>query len=73
MPEKTTQAAYGVAALLLWLGQLDWATISMVGGLLLGILTFFVNWYYRRKALKIYEAAANKAAEKGYILNEPKQ
>lgn len=73
MPEKSTQAAYGAAAFLLWLAQLDWATISFVVGIILGIATFFVNLYYRRKALKIYEEAAKKAAEKGYIMNEPKQ
>lgn len=72
MPEKTTTASYGSAALILWLAQLDWTTISMAGGLLLGIITCGVNWYYRRQAHKVYMESAKRAAEKGIVINEPK-
>lgn len=66
MGEKSASVSYGTAAFLLWLGQLDWSTISMVLGCILGIATFFVNLYYKRKNSKIYETAVKR----GY-LDEP--
>ncbi len=60
MHEKTSAAAYGASSFVAGLGMLDWNTICMVGGLVLGILTFAVNWYYKRENAKVYRDALMK-------------
>ena len=57
-----------------WLaGWIDLNTFCMLMGLLFGFITLMVNWYYKRKNATVYAQAAAKAAERGYILNEPKE
>lgn len=68
MHEKTSAASYSFAAVILWLGQVDWSTLSMIIGIILGIGTFIINWYYKRKNTRIYE----EAVKRGYF-NEPKE
>jgi hypothetical protein len=69
MSDKTAASAYSTSGLVMYLGTLDWNTICMVGGLVLGILTFAVNWYYKRENSKVYR----DAMQKGMKLNEPKE
>lgn len=69
MSDKTAASAYSTSGLVMYLGTLDWNTICMVGGLVLGILTFAVNWYYKRENSKVYR----DAMQKGTKLNEPKE
>lgn len=66
--DKAAASAYSTSGFVMYLGTLDWNTICMVGGLILGILTFGVNWYYKRKDSKVYQLAMLK----GVSLNEPK-
>ena len=68
MSDKTAASAYSASGLVMYLGTLDWNTICMVGGLVLGILTFAVNWYYKRQNSRVYRDALLK----GVKLNEPK-
>lgn len=69
MQDKTAPAAYATSGFVMYLGTLDWNTITMVGGLVLGILTFGVNWYYKGKNARTYE----RALMKGVQLDEPKE
>lgn len=53
-----------------WLLSLDWNLISVVGGLLIGILTFWVNLHFKRRHQKTFErqtAAYEEALKRGYI------
>jgi hypothetical protein len=67
--DRTAASAYGASGFVMYLGTLDWNTICMVGGLVLGILTFAVNWYYKRQNSLVYRSAILK----GVTLNEPKE
>lgn len=69
MSDKTAASAYSTSGLVMYLGTLDWNTICMIGGLVLGILTFAVNWYYKRENSKVYR----DAMQKGMKPNEPKE
>lgn len=69
MQDKTAPAAYATSGFVMYLGTLDWNTITMIGGLILGILTFGVNWYYKRQNSHAYQ----NAILKGVQLNEPKE
>lgn len=68
LTDKTASTAYASSGLLVYLGTLDWNTICMVGGLIIGILTFTVNWYYKRENSRVYR----EALARGVPLNEPK-
>lgn len=67
--DKTAASAYSASGFVMYLGTLDWNTICMVGGLILGVLTFAVNWYYKRQNSLTYRNALNK----GVKLDEPKE
>jgi hypothetical protein len=69
MHDKTSALSYTSGGLLVTIGSMDWNTICMVGGLILGILTFAVNWYYKRENSRAYRTAIMK----GVQLNEPKE
>lgn len=57
-----------------WLsGWLDLNTFCMLMGLMFGMVTLLVTWYYKRKNSIVFAAAAAKAAERGYVLNGPKE
>lgn len=64
----TTPAAYTASAVTGLFGMVDWNTVATIGGLVLAILTFAVNWYYKRKNSKAFEAAILK----GGPVHEPK-
>lgn len=50
-----------------WVQDLDWNMIAVVGGFIIGLLTFFVNFYFKRRQIKAYEAALAR----GYITPPP--
>lgn len=55
MDDKTSVIAYLSSALTLWLGAVDWNTICMIGGLVIGVSTFGVNWFYKHRNSKLYQ------------------
>lgn len=69
MQDKTAPVAYATSGFVMYLGTLDWNTITMIGGLILGILTFGVNWYYKQANSRAYQNAILRGAP----LNEPKE
>lgn len=64
----TTPAAYTASAVTGLFGVVDWNTVATIGGLVLAILTFAINWYYKRKNSRAYA----EAIKQGVSLNEPK-
>ncbi|EDW2622412.1 hypothetical protein XS45_003157, partial [Salmonella enterica subsp. enterica] len=58
MQKVTTAASYGVSvvaitgALLDRFTQAQWNKAAMLVGMVLGVATFFLNWYYRRRTLR---------------------
>lgn len=69
MNDKWTQAAYGASGITVWLGSLDWNKISMIGGLILGVLTFAVNAYFKYQNSKAYR----DSLKNGVQADEPKE
>lgn len=69
MGDKTSTTAYLSSGLTLWLGAVDWNTVCMVGGLVIGIATFAVNWYYKRENSRLYR----ESVQKGVRANAPKE
>lgn len=69
MHERTATASYGISGLIIWLATLDWSTISMVVGIILGIGTFFINWHYKRANSKAFR----DAIAKGRLINDPSE
>jgi hypothetical protein len=68
-----TRIALGSSVLLTYMGSLNWDAIFMVAGFLFGLITLLINWYYKHKNSKVYAQAAGKAAERGYVMYEPKE
>lgn len=64
MGDKTSATAYLSSGLTLWLGAVDWNTVCMIGGLVIGIATFAVNWYYKRENSRIYRESVQTGVEK---------
>ena len=63
-----------LGAAITWLaGFIDLNTFCMLAGLLFGFISLMLNWYYKRKNAKVFADAAAKAAERGYVLHEPKE
>lgn len=64
----TTKAAYATATLPVFMGLSaeEWQAIGVIGGLVLGAMTWLgnniINWYFRREHLKLAkrQAAAGK-------------
>ncbi|CAD6036919.1 phage holin [Escherichia coli] len=58
MHKVTTAVSYGISASSFLAGLLDrytqeqWNKAAMLFGIVLGVATFFLNWYYRRKTLR---------------------
>lgn len=50
-----------------WVHDLDWNLIAVVGGFIIGLLTFFVNFYFKRRQTKAYEQALSR----GYVTPPP--
>lgn len=64
MGDKTSATAYLSSGLTLWLGAVDWNTVCMVGGFLIGLATFAVNWYYKRENSRVYREAVKNGVQK---------
>ncbi|ASA52246.1 hypothetical protein FGS43_19375 [Salmonella enterica] len=58
MQRATTVASYSLSVSSFLVGLLDrytqaqWNKAAMLAGIVLGVATFFLNWYYRRKTLR---------------------
>lgn len=50
-----------------WMHDLDWNFIAVVGGFIIGLLTFLVNFYFKRRQTRAYEAALAR----GYVTPPP--
>jgi hypothetical protein len=50
-----------------WVHSLDWNLVAVVGGFVIGLLTFFVNFYFKRRQTRAYEAALAR----GYVTAPP--
>jgi len=68
-----SKVSLGTSSFVVWMGGLNWNMIFMVAGFLMGLATLGINWYYKHKNSKVFADGVKKAAEKGYILNEPKE
>lgn len=69
MGDKSSVMAYVSSAFTLWLGAIDWNTVCMIGGLVIGIATFGVNWYYKNKNTRLY----HESIKAGVRANAPKE
>lgn len=61
------------SAIVVGMGGLNWNMIFMVAGFLMGLATLCINWYYKHKNSKVFAEGVRRAAEKGYVLREPKE
>jgi hypothetical protein len=55
MERITTFFCYLIAVFLAWLGGLSPQDIAFLVGAVMGVGTFVVNWYYRRKTYRLLE------------------
>jgi uncharacterized membrane protein AbrB (regulator of aidB expression) len=53
MERITSFICYCVAAFLAWLGAMSPQDIAFLVGAGVGVATFLVNWYYRRKTYRL--------------------
>jgi len=37
-----------------WLHDIDWNNVAVISGILIGLATFAINWWYKHQALKTY-------------------
>ncbi|HGM6349299.1 TPA: holin [Serratia marcescens] len=70
MEKITSFVTYAMALFLAWLGKLSPQDIAFLVGAAVGIGTFLVNWYYRRKSLQILKAIERNAASRRKIYDE---
>ncbi|AOE97887.1 MULTISPECIES: HP1 family phage holin [Serratia] len=70
MEKITSFITYAMALFLAWLGKLSPQDIAFLVGAAVGIGTFLVNWYYRRKSLQILKAIERNAALRRKIYDE---
>jgi len=56
MERITSFICYSVAAFLAWLGAMSPQDIAFLVGAGVGVATFLVNWYYRRKTYRLLKA-----------------
>ncbi|CUZ97617.1 Uncharacterised protein [Serratia marcescens] len=70
MEKITSFITYAMALFLAWLGRLSPQDIVFLVGAAVGIGTFLVNWYYRRKSLQILKAIERNAASRRKIYDE---
>lgn len=70
MEKITSFITYAMALFLARLGRLSPQDIAFLVGAAVGIGTFLVNWYYRRKSLQILKAIERNAASRRKIYDE---
>ncbi|MGY2799259.1 cell division protein FtsW (lipid II flippase) [Ewingella americana] len=56
MEKVTTFICYCIAVFMAWLGGLSPQDIAFLVGAVMGVATFFVNWYYRRKTYRLLQS-----------------
>jgi len=56
MEKVTTFICYCIAVFMAWLGGLSPQDIAFLVGAAMGVATFFVNWYYRRKTYRLLQS-----------------
>lgn len=57
-----------------WIHSIDWNLVAIFSGMLIGLATFFVNWYFSNRRTKAYEAgvkAYEQALSRGVIQSPP--
>lgn len=64
MEKLTSFITYSAALFLAWLGKLSPQDIAFLVGAAVGIGTFLVNWYYRRKSLEILKTLERDTASR---------
>lgn len=57
MEKITSFFAYAVAVMLAWVGQYSAQDIALIVGAAVGVGTFAINWYYRRKSYLLLKRA----------------
>ncbi|MCW6021373.1 phage holin family protein [Serratia marcescens] len=70
MEKITSFITYAMALFLAWLGKRSPQDIAFLVGAAVGIGTFLVNWYYRRKSLQILKAIERNATSRRNIYDE---
>ncbi|MGQ1885988.1 HP1 family phage holin [Serratia marcescens] len=70
MEKITSFITYAMALFLAWLGKLSPQDIAFLVGAAVGIGTFLVNWYYRRKSLQILKDIERNATSRRKIYDE---
>ncbi|MDW5501383.1 phage holin [Pseudomonas lundensis] len=61
MEKLTSALAYIAAACLAWMGQHSTQDIAILVGAAVGVGTFAVNWYYRRKSYQLLKSLKKTA------------
>jgi cell division protein FtsW (lipid II flippase) len=56
MERITSLICYCIAVFLAWLGGMSYQDIAFLVGAAVGVATFLVNWYYRRKTYRLLKA-----------------
>lgn len=64
MFKNTANAAYTGSAVAGIIGSLNWGDLGAIFGILFGLITLLINWYYKRKE----DARAEKAMR--YLQNK---
>ncbi|RMN18142.1 hypothetical protein ALQ63_00052 [Serratia plymuthica] len=70
MEKVTSFITYAIALFLAWLGKLSPQDLAFLVGAAVGIGTFLVNWYYRRKSLQVLKAIEKNAISRRRIYDE---
>ena len=65
MEKFTSTFAYIVAAGLAWLGRHSTQDIAILVGAAVGVGTFAVNWYYRRKSYQLLKSLKKNGLKRG--------
>jgi len=69
MEQRTTAVAYAASAASISLGALSATELAAIGGLIVAVATFLVNWYYRHQRMDLDESTAN-LDERSHKLDE---
>lgn len=61
MEKLTSTLAYLTAACLAWMGRHSTQDIALLVGAAVGVGTFAVNWYYRRKSYQLLKSLKKRS------------
>lgn len=65
MEKVTSTLCYFVAACLAWFGRHSPEDIAVLIGAAVGVGTFLVNWYYRRKSYQLLRSLRKNGLKRG--------